>query len=192
MGKARIATEAPVALLSELAGDYVLAGALPITLRIKGTSLAGQPAGQAEIEFGYDSRGDFYPLAFDAALRPEKLSTGYRFVWRQGGGAQIAKRVAPKDEKVVVIDISDKELQRYIGTYNLAPNFDIKFFMEAGKFYAQATNQPKFLMTALGGAKFILEAVPAEIEFLASDGVNIDSIEQLQNGRKNKARRVVK
>ena len=92
----------------------------------------------------------------------------------------------------MVIDISDKELQRYISTYNLAPNFDIKFFMEAGKFYAQATNQPKFLMTALGGAKFILEAVPAEIEFLASDGVNIDSIELLQNGRKNKARRVVK
>jgi len=192
IGEARIATEAPTGLLTALEGDYVLSGGLPMTLRIKDKALAGQAAGQSEFEFGYDSRGDFYPLAFDAALRPEKLSTGYRFIWLQGGGAQIAKRMAPKGEKLVAVAVSDKELERYIGTYNLAPNFDIKFFVESGKFYAQATNQPKFLMTALGGAKFILEAVPAEIEFLAGDGVTIDAVELLQNGRKNKARKVAK
>lgn len=192
IGEARIATEAPTGLLTALEGDYVLSGGLPITLRIKDKALAGQAAGQSEFEFGYDSRGDFYPLAFDAALRPEKLSTGYRFIWLQGGGAQIAKRMAPKGEKLVAVAVSDKELESFIGTYNLAPNFDIKFFVESGKFYAQATNQPKFLMTALGGAKFILEAVPAEIEFLAGDGVTIDAIELLQNGRKNKARKVAK
>ena len=192
IGEARIATEAPTGLLTALEGDYVLSGGLPMTLRIKDKALAGQAAGQSEFEFGYDSRGDFYPLAFDAALRPEKLSTGYRFIWLQGGGAQIAKRMAPKGEKLVAVAVSDKELERYIGTYNLAPNFDIKFFVESGKFYAQATHQPKFLMTALGGTKFILEAVPAEIEFLAGDGVTIDAVELLQNGRKNKARKVAK
>ena len=192
IGEARIATEAPTGLLTALEGDYVLSGGLPITLRIKGKALTGQAAGQSEFAFGYDSRGDFYPLAFDAALRPEKLSTGYRFIWLQGGGAQIAKRMAPKGEKLVAVAVSDKELERYVGTYNLAPNFDIKFFIESGKFYAQATHQPKFLMTASGGTKFILEAVPAEIEFLAGDGVTIDAVELLQNGRKNKARKVAK
>lgn len=191
IGEARLVTEATEALLDALVGDYVLEGGLPMTLRKKGRRLSAQAAGQPEFELGYDSRGDFYPLAFDAALRPEKLSAGYRFIWLQGGGAQVAKRVVPGGEKIAAVVISDKELQRYIGTYNLAPNFDIKFFMEAGKFYAQATNQPKFLMTAVGGTKFILEAIPAEIEFLSSDGVAIDSLELTQHGRKTKARRVV-
>jgi hypothetical protein len=43
---------------------------------------------------GHDSAGDFYPLAFDALLKPVKQPDGRQsFVWIQGGGAMPAERL---------------------------------------------------------------------------------------------------
>ncbi len=199
IGGPTIAMDAPETLLDALVGDYMLGDNLPTTLRKKGKTLTVQAAGQPEFEMGYDSRGDFYPFALDALLKVEKNGANYRLLWLQGGGAQPVKRVMTEAEKAVLAaarakipPVSAEDFERYVGIYNLAPNFDIKIFIESGKFYAQATNQPKFLLTPLGGVKFALEQVPADVEFLSADGVNFETLELTQNGRKNKARRVSK
>jgi hypothetical protein len=44
---------------------------------------------------GHDSAGDFYPLKFDALLRPKRNADGsYSFAWFQLGGVQEAERIA--------------------------------------------------------------------------------------------------
>ena len=199
IGEPTVAMDAPVTLLDALVGDYILGDNLPTTLRKKGKALFAQAAGQSEFEMGYDSSGNFYPLTFDALLRVEQNGANYRLTWLQGGGAQPVRRVLTEAEKAALAaerakipPVAIQDFERYVGVYNLAPNFDIKIFIDSAKFYAQATNQPKFLLTPLGGTKFILEQVPADIEFLSNDGVNFETLELTQNGRKNKARRVSK
>lgn len=94
LGQPRIATPAPPALIDALVGDYLLQGAMKMSVRRKGEALEIQAQGQPAFEMGHDSAGDFYPLAFDALLKPVKLPDGRQsFVWVQGGGAIPAERI---------------------------------------------------------------------------------------------------
>ena len=46
---------------------------------------------------GYDSAGDFYPLQFDALVRPKRKADGtYAFTWFQLGGVDEAHGVAAR------------------------------------------------------------------------------------------------
>lgn len=94
LGGPRIATAAPPALIDALVGDYQLQGAMKMSLRRKGDALEIQAQGQPAFVMGHDSAGDFYPLAFDALLKPVQQPDGRQsFVWIQGGGAIPAERI---------------------------------------------------------------------------------------------------
>ena len=83
-------------LIDALAGHYRLQGGPGIELRRKDKVLAIQADGQPEFEMGYDSNGDFYPLQFDALLRPKRKADGsYAFIWHQLGAVLEAERIAP-------------------------------------------------------------------------------------------------
>ncbi|HEX6000293.1 MAG TPA: serine hydrolase domain-containing protein [Hyphomicrobiaceae bacterium] len=75
-------------LIDALAGSYHLPIGIGMTLRRKGDALTVQAEAQPEFVMGYDSAGDFYPLAFDALLKPRRRDDGsYAFIWIQGGAA---------------------------------------------------------------------------------------------------------
>jgi CubicO group peptidase (beta-lactamase class C family) len=99
VGPPRKTTPAPAALVDALVGDYELQGGMKLTLRRKGEALEIQAQGQPAFEMGHDSAGDFYPLAFDALLKPVKQPDGSQsFVWIQGGGAMAAQRTGARGE----------------------------------------------------------------------------------------------
>lgn len=95
LGAPRIVATADAKLLDDLVGKYRFQSGLGIELRRKDSTLTIQADGQPEFEMGYDSAGDFYPLKFDALLRPKRKADGtYAFTWLQLGGAQEAERVS--------------------------------------------------------------------------------------------------
>jgi hypothetical protein len=79
--------------LQALAGRYRLDIGLNIELRHRDGKLFVQGDGQPEFEMGHDSHGDFYPLLFDAVLRPAPPGEPHAFSWHQGGGASRGFRV---------------------------------------------------------------------------------------------------
>lgn len=95
-GSPRRAAIAAPRLLEALRGRYRLQNGMTMVLRRKGTVLTIQADRQPVFAMGHDSAGDFYPLAFDALLRPRRLADGtFAFTWFQGGGALGAKRTGP-------------------------------------------------------------------------------------------------
>jgi CubicO group peptidase (beta-lactamase class C family) len=92
-GAPRVATTADGKLIDALVGHYRLSTGLGVELRHKGRALTIQADAQPEFELGHDSAGDFYPLQFDALLRPRRNADGsYTFTWFQGGDAVEAER----------------------------------------------------------------------------------------------------
>jgi hypothetical protein len=116
-GTPRIAAIANAKLIDALVGRYLLQNGLGIDLRRKDNTLIIQADAQREFEMGYDSAGDFYPLAFDALLRPKRTADGnYTFTWFQLGGVLEAARIspAPAVEKWTLTEAQLKEYEATI------------------------------------------------------------------------------
>jgi CubicO group peptidase (beta-lactamase class C family) len=93
VGVPRVVATADAKLIDALVGRYRLQSGLGLELRRKGDTLTIQADGQPEFQMGYDSAGDFYPLRFDAVLRPKRDAGGaYTFTWFQLGDALEAER----------------------------------------------------------------------------------------------------
>jgi len=82
------------------------------------------------------------------------------------------------------ISVAEEILQKYVGVYELAPNFSITISLENGKLMAQATGQGKFELFAESEVKFFYKVVDAQIEFVSSANAAIESLFLYQNGNK--------
>jgi serine-type D-Ala-D-Ala carboxypeptidase/endopeptidase len=159
LGKPRKSVKPPLALVDALVGDYLVQDAMKMQVRRKADTLEIQAEGQAAYELGYDDRGDFYPLQFDALLKPQKRADGSMgFVWVQMGGEAVARRV---DAKTPSPALSAADLQAYVGEYPLMPGFALQVLQDNGRLMAQATGQGAFPLEAV--AKDVFEFVQAGI-----------------------------
>lgn len=178
LGKPRVAVSPPVELLDKLVGDYRLQGAMKMSLRRKDGALEIQAEGQPAFAMGYDSAGDFYPLAFDAVLRPEVSGERAAFVWLQGGGATPATRI---DASVAALDPAT--LSGYAGRYPLMPGFALKVFVEGASLMAQATGQGAFALDPAGDDVFRADAFGIEIRFSRDADGKVASLALHQGGQ---------
>ena len=185
LGKPRKVAMPPAEVLDALAGEYQLQGGMAMSLRVRDGKLFVQPAGQDEYEMAYDDAGDFFPLAFDAVLRPQKKSDGYGFNWVQMGGVVPATRVGTP--RAVALD--EAQLQAYAGEYPLAPGFVLSVRARDGRLHAQATGQGEFPLDATGPDRF--EAATFGIDILFRRGADgaVVSLELHQGGRVTPAKR---
>jgi hypothetical protein len=138
-GAPRIAATANAKLIDALVGRYRLSIGLGIDLRRKGSALITQADGQPAFEMGYDSAGDFYPLAFDALLRPKRKTDGtYTFTWFQLGGAFEAARItpAPAADKWTP---TEAQLKEYEGSYSLWSAYALRVFSTDARLFVQGT-----------------------------------------------------
>jgi hypothetical protein len=85
--------------------------------------------------------------------------------------------------------VAQQVLQRYVGTYELRPGFDLVVTLESGQLMAQATGQPKFSLFAESETRFFLKAVDAQIEFARGDTGSAAYLTLHQGGRDTKATR---
>jgi hypothetical protein len=78
-------------------------------------------------------------------------------------------------------------LARYVGTYPLAPNFDMVVTLEGDQLITQATGQDKVPIFPESQTKFFPKIVDAEIEFQSNDKGQVTGLILHQGGRDMKA-----
>jgi CubicO group peptidase (beta-lactamase class C family) len=183
VGAPRIVATADAKLIDALVGRYRLQGGLGMELRHKGAALTIQADSQPEFEMGYDSAGDFYPLQFDAVLRPKRKADGtYAFTWFQGGGAAEAERVGAPTPAAAKWTPTEAELKEYDGNYPLAPTFALRVFSAGAKLFVQGSNQGPLEVASVNQDIFVAERVGAEIDFERDAGGKVIALTLKQGG----------
>ncbi len=86
--------------------------------------------------------------------------------------------------------LSPDALSKYIGVYELAPQFTITVFLEDGKLFGQATGQQKAQLFPQKEDYFFLKIVDAQIEFTKDESGKVTSLTLLQGGQKTKGDKV--
>ena len=184
VGAPRVVALANAKLIDALVGKYRLQGGLGIELRHKDSGLTIQADGQPEFEMGYDSAGDFYPLKFDALLRPKRKADGtYTFTWFQLGGVMEAERIGPPAVVASRWTPTEAQLADYVGLYPLTPNFGLRIFATGAKLFVQGTNQGSLELAAVDKDVFVAESVDAEIGFTRDAGDKVISLTLKQRGQ---------
>lgn len=183
LGRPRKAVTPPAELLDALVGQYQLEGAMKMQLSRKGDALVIQAEGQPAYAMGYDDAGDFYPLDFDALLRPQRRADGsHGFLWTQMGGVIAARRI-DLASKPKLLTPTPAELQDYAGDYPLVPGFALKVFEREGQLFVQGSGQQPMQVAVVAKDVFVAEAVGAEIRFeRAADG-KVSGLVLLQGGQ---------
>ncbi len=112
--------------------------------------------GDTEVRFERDVKGKVAAVVVDSGFGP--LSRSPR-----------TDEAPPAAHQTV--EVAPEVLAPLVGTYNLAPGFDIAITREEAHLFAQATGQPRLALLALSPTRFALADVDAEIEFVnAPDG----------------------
>lgn len=183
MGKPRKAVPAPGELIDALVGEYSLQGGMAMTLAREGDALIIQVAGQPRFTMGYDDADDFYPLEFDALLKPQRKADGrYGFIWMQMGGALAAVRTDGAPTAALPMPTAD-QLALYAGDYPLMPGFALKVFEKDGVLHIQGTGQPALPTTVVAADVFAVEQVGAEFRFERDDGGAVTAVSLHQGGQ---------
>src|SRR5262245_37310599 len=126
VGTPRVVATPDPKLIDALVGRYrlPLPGGLGIELRHKGDALFIQANGQPEFKMSYDSAGDFYPLQFDALLRPKRKADGtYTFTLLQGEAVLEAERIDAAAPTASKWTPTEAQLKDFDGNYPLAATF---------------------------------------------------------------------
>lgn len=98
--------------------------------------------------------------------------------------------LVPAPRKRVVAEIDPNLYDRYVGTYRLAPTFEIAITREAKGLFAQATDQGRHEIFPENDKQFFLKVVDAQISFdIGADG-RATGLTLHQNGRNTPGPRV--
>lgn len=98
------------------------------------------------------------------------------------GDKQIKPLASLSKKEFKEIQLSAEALKKYIGKYQIAPEFFINITQEGEQLYGQATGQNKFELFAYGKDNFFLKAVDAQVHFNAENS-NITGLTFFQNGK---------
>jgi serine-type D-Ala-D-Ala carboxypeptidase/endopeptidase len=184
VGAPRTIATSDVKLIEALIGRYRLQSGLGLELRHKGSALTMQADGQPEFEMGYDSAGDFYPLQFDALLRPKRKADGtYTFTWFQLGGADEAQPVGTRAPVTNRWMATEAQLKEYEGNYPLTTDFALRVFSTDAKLFVQGTNQGRIEIASVDKDIFIAESVGAEIDFERDTSGKVIALTLKQRGQ---------
>ena len=107
-------------------------------------------------------------------------STGYDIEWKR------TNKPIPSIEE---IELDDSITDKYLGKYELAPNFIISIFKEEGKMFAQATGQNKIEILPFEENKFSLVDVDAKLTFNMNENGDVNSL-TLHQGGENEAKKI--
>ena len=175
------------AILEKYAGVYELAPGITITITRVGDQLHAQVTNQGKVEIYAEGPRDFFYKVVDAQLT--FAEDGSSVVLHQNGMDTPGKRIAaapPPAAHPAEISVDPKVLERYVGRFQLAPEFIITVTREENRLFIQATAQPRFEVFAKSDTEFFLKVVDARIVF-AADG---SSLVLYQNGMEMKGTRL--
>ena len=100
------------------------------------------------------------------------------------------ERPAAPPQTRTAISLPEKDLERLVGIYELAPAFRLAVTREGTTLYGQATGQGKVQLHAEAPLKFFLREVDAQITFVAGADGKVDSMILHQGGANIPGKRV--
>jgi CubicO group peptidase (beta-lactamase class C family) len=184
VGTPRTVASADVKLIDALVGRYRLQNGLGMELRRKDNALTVQTDAELEFEMGYDSAGDFYPLKFDALLRPRRKADGtYTFAWFQLGGVLQAERISEPGPVAVKWTPTEAQLKEYEGNYPLSPTFALRVFATGPRLLIQGTNQEPLETAPVEKDVFVAQSAGAEIDFERDTSGKVKALTLKQRGQ---------
>jgi hypothetical protein len=80
------------------------------------------------------------------------------------------------------VRVADEVLQRYVGSYQLAPGFVLTVTTENGKLFLEATDQPKFRVYPTSETEWKYKVVDARLVFDVDDAGTCTGLTLHQNG----------
>ena len=95
---------------------------------------------------------------------------------------------APRERTEITLE--DSTLERYVGRYQLAPEFILTVTREGDRLFTQATGQRKAPIFAETKTKFFLKVVEAEIVFQLDENEQVSGLELHQAGQVMPAKRL--
>ena len=98
------------------------------------------------------------------------------------------KRAPVKQRTAITLPAAS--LERYVGTYQLAPNFVIEVTSDAGALYAQPTGQQKFRLWPESELDFFLKEVDAQMTFARDAAGKVTGLVLHQGGHDSPAPKV--
>ncbi|MFC0348712.1 DUF3471 domain-containing protein [Undibacterium danionis] len=107
----------------------------------------------------------------------------------KAASSSVAAAVATVESKSDSL-VSAQILDQYVGDYAITPSFILSLSREGEKFYAQATNQPKFELFAKDAKNFYLKVVDAQIKMDVDTNGRATSLTLFQGGAVMPAKRI--
>ena len=188
-------------------GQYQLMPSMVLTVSREGDKLFVQATNQPRLEVHAKGAREFFSndvdasVSFDADVNGKAAS----LVLHQAGQDMKAIRVEEKaasntssasSASSAVVEskndsvVSASVFDQYVGDYAIAPNFILSLSRDGDKFYAQATNQPKFELFAKDAKNFYLKVVDAQIKIDTDSNGRAISLTLFQGGATMPAKRV--
>lgn len=118
-----------------------------------------------------------------ASINPEQISAGLAAILL-GESYDL-----PQALDAVTVDAA--VLERYVGTYQLAPEFQITITLENGQLYAQGTGQPEIVLYPASDTEFFALAPELRIVFNLTESGAVESLTLNQDGQNTVAPRSV-
>lgn len=183
--------------LAELEGVYAIGGAESDDVRIltaEGDRLFSQRSGGQKSEVRFSEPDHFYYPESPTHARIVRDDAGKVVgMWMTpvvGPHEYALKTDRPIPAERQAIELPSELLDRYVGTYQLFPGFEIAVSRNGDQLSAQATGQPAFDIFPETETRFFLTAVDAQIEFEGVEDGEADSITLYQGGREMPGERV--
>jgi len=185
------------AVLQNYVGTYQLAPQIFFSITRDGDHLYAQLTGQGQYEIFPESDKDFFYKVVDAQITFVTDSSGKAtaLILHQNGLDQRANRVegaaaaqVPTQPKEIKVDAAI--LQKYVGTYQLAPEFAITITLDGDQLYEQATGQGKAAIYPESEKEFFLKVVEAQITFVTDSSGRATELILHQGGMDHAGKRV--
>ena len=131
---------------------------------------------------GFNSHLAYYPDEQIVVVALSNMSGGADAVAGKLGPLALGEVVTlPSEQKSVAVPKG--VLEKYVGTYQIAPKFEIWFTIDGAQLVSQATGQPKFPLVAESDTVFHPIAFEAQIEFQKDASGKVTGLMLKQNGR---------
>jgi D-alanyl-D-alanine-carboxypeptidase/D-alanyl-D-alanine-endopeptidase len=190
--------------LESFVGQYQLMPGMVMTVSREGDKLFVQATNQARGEVHAKSAREFFSndvdawVGFDADVNGKAASLVLHQAGQEMKAVRLEEKEASSSVAAAVATVESKSdslvsaqiLDQYVGDYAITPSFILSLSREGEKFYAQATNQPKFELFAKDAKNFYLKVVDAQIKMDTDTNGRATSLTLFQGGAVMPAKRI--
>lgn len=137
----------------------------------------------------YDSYGEALLKNGDKDLAIENYKKSVELNPANSNGIQALEKMGVKLQ-IEDVEVPEAILDTYVGTYELAPGFNIVITREGKQLFGQATGQGRLELFAKSNVEFYLKVVNAQIIFNINEPAAVKSLTLIQNGQRINGKKI--